>query len=70
MQHFPVSTVTASTPVCSLLELFQADVDEFCQYYGRRDAALCFPDFQRRQPQRQDSNYLEDEKPEDISRWV
>uniref|UniRef100_A0A674PRR0 Hedgehog-interacting protein n=1 Tax=Takifugu rubripes TaxID=31033 RepID=A0A674PRR0_TAKRU len=49
-------------------ELFQADVDEFCQYYGRRDASLCFPDFQRKQPQRQDSNYLEDEKLEDISR--
>ncbi|XP_019956883.1 hedgehog-interacting protein isoform X2 [Paralichthys olivaceus] len=49
-------------------ELFQADVDEFCQYYGRRDASLCFPDFQRKQPQGQDSNYLGDEKLEDISR--
>uniref|UniRef100_A0A672Z1C8 Hedgehog-interacting protein n=1 Tax=Sphaeramia orbicularis TaxID=375764 RepID=A0A672Z1C8_9TELE len=49
-------------------ELFQADVDEFCQYYGRRDASLCFPDFQRKQPQGQDSNYLGDEKIEDISR--
>lgn len=45
-----------------LLELFQADVDEFCQYYGRRDASLCFPDFQRKQLQGQDSNFLEDEK--------
>lgn len=56
--------------MCSLLELFQADVDEFCQYYGRRDGTLCFPDFQRKPPQRQDSNYLEDEKPEDINRFV
>lgn len=47
-----------------LLELFQADVDEFCQYYGRRDAGLCFPDFQRKQPQ--DSNYFG----EDINRCV
>ncbi|KAG8014700.1 Hedgehog-interacting protein [Nibea albiflora] len=49
-------------------ELFQADVDEFCQYYGRRDASLCFPDFQRKQPQGQDSNYLGDEIIEDINR--
>lgn len=35
-------------------ELFQADVDEFCQYYSRTDGGLCFPDFQRRP----DSNYL------------
>uniref|UniRef100_A0A3Q2YN30 Hedgehog-interacting protein n=1 Tax=Hippocampus comes TaxID=109280 RepID=A0A3Q2YN30_HIPCM len=49
-------------------ELFQADVDEFCQYYGRRDGGLCFPDFQRKQAQGQDSNYLGDEKMEDISR--
>ncbi|XP_035515657.1 hedgehog-interacting protein [Morone saxatilis] len=49
-------------------ELFQADVDEFCQYYGRRDASLCFPDFQRKQPQGQDSNYLGDEKIEDMRR--
>lgn len=53
-----------------LLELFQADVDEFCQYYGRRGSGLCFPDFQRRQLLGQDSNYLEDEKIEDISRFV
>lgn len=53
-----------------LLELFQADVDEFCQYYGRRDANQCFPDFHRKQPQAQDSNYLGDEKIEDISRFV
>lgn len=53
-----------------LLELFQADVDEFCQYYGRRDASQCFPDFHRKQPQAQDSNYLGDEKIEDISRFV
>ncbi|XP_074520779.1 hedgehog-interacting protein isoform X1 [Halichoeres trimaculatus] len=49
-------------------ELFQADVDEFCQYYGRRDASPCFPDFQRKQPQGPDSNYLGDEKIEDINR--
>ncbi|KAM3864799.1 hedgehog-interacting protein [Diretmus argenteus] len=49
-------------------ELFQADVDEFCQYYGRRDGSPCFPDFQRKQPRGQDSNYLGDEKIEDISR--
>lgn len=49
-------------------ELFQADVDEFCQYYGRRDGNLCFPDFQRKQPRGQDSNYLGDEKIEDINR--
>uniref|UniRef100_H3DK23 Hedgehog-interacting protein n=1 Tax=Tetraodon nigroviridis TaxID=99883 RepID=H3DK23_TETNG len=48
-------------------ELFQADVDEFCQYYGRRDGTLCFPDFQRKRRDKI-SNYLEDEKPEDISR--
>lgn len=60
-------------PFLSLLcfvELFQADVDEFCQYYGRRDASPCFPDFQRKQPRGQDSNYLGDEKIEDISRFV
>uniref|UniRef100_A0A8C7LUG0 EGF-like domain-containing protein n=1 Tax=Oncorhynchus mykiss TaxID=8022 RepID=A0A8C7LUG0_ONCMY len=49
-------------------ELFQADVDEFCQYYGRRDGGLCFPDFQRKQTRGQDSNYLGDEKVEDINR--
>uniref|UniRef100_A0A8C6KKN2 Hedgehog-interacting protein n=1 Tax=Nothobranchius furzeri TaxID=105023 RepID=A0A8C6KKN2_NOTFU len=49
-------------------ELFQADVDEFCQYYGRKGSGLCFPDFLRRQLVGQDSNYLEDEKTEDISR--
>ncbi|XP_056591673.1 hedgehog-interacting protein [Triplophysa dalaica] len=48
-------------------ELFQADVDEFCQYYGRRDGGLCFPDFQRKQLGR-DSNYLLDEKIEAINR--
>lgn len=47
-------------------ELFQADVDEFCQYYGRRDSSLCFPDFQRKPLHGQDSNYLGDEKIEDI----
>ena len=51
-------------------ELFQADVDEFCQYYGRRDGGLCFPDFQRKQTRGQDSNYLGDEKVEDINRFV
>uniref|UniRef100_A0A673XUW7 Hedgehog interacting protein n=1 Tax=Salmo trutta TaxID=8032 RepID=A0A673XUW7_SALTR len=49
-------------------ELFQADVDEFCQYYGRRDGGLCFPDFHRKQTRGQDSNYLGDEKVEDINR--
>ncbi|XP_078799840.1 hedgehog-interacting protein-like [Oryzias latipes] len=49
-------------------ELFQADVDEFCQYYGRRGAGLCFPDFQRRQLLGQDSNYLEDEKIDGLNR--
>ncbi|KAG1937789.1 hedgehog-interacting protein isoform X1 [Pimephales promelas] len=48
-------------------ELFQADVDEFCQYYGRKDGGLCFPDFHRKQL-RQDSNYLLDEKIEGINR--
>ncbi|XP_041937361.1 hedgehog-interacting protein [Alosa sapidissima] len=45
-------------------ELFQADVDEFCQYYSRRDGGLCFPDFHR--GRRTDSNYLGDDKTEDI----
>ncbi|XP_056442308.1 hedgehog-interacting protein [Gadus chalcogrammus] len=50
-------------------ELFQADVDEFCQYYGRRDGGACFPDYQRKPPLRgQESNYLGDEKIEEISR--
>lgn len=53
-----------------LIELFQADVDEFCQYYGRRGAGLCFPDFQRRQLLGQDSNYLEDEKIDGLNRFV
>ncbi|XP_016336180.1 hedgehog-interacting protein-like [Sinocyclocheilus anshuiensis] len=48
-------------------ELFQADVDEFCQYYGRKDGGLCFPDFHRKQLRR-DSNYLLDEKIEVINR--
>ncbi|XP_028833228.1 hedgehog-interacting protein [Denticeps clupeoides] len=48
-------------------ELFQADVKEFCQYYSRRDAGLCFPDFQQKQTRGQDSNYLTDEKIEDIN---
>ncbi|NP_001073481.1 hedgehog-interacting protein precursor [Danio rerio] len=48
-------------------ELFQADVDEFCQYYGRMDGGLCFPDFHRKQLRR-DSNYLLDEKTEAINR--
>lgn len=47
-------------------ELFQADVDEFCQYYSRRDGGLCFPDFQR--GRRPDSNYLGDDKIEDLNR--
>lgn len=49
-------------------ELFQADVDEFCQYYSRRDGGLCFPDFQR--GRRPDSNYLGDDKIEDLNRFV
>ncbi|ROL42597.1 Hedgehog-interacting protein [Anabarilius grahami] len=49
------------------VELFQADVDEFCQYYGRKDGGLCFPDFHRKQLRR-DSNYLLDEKIEVINR--
>ncbi|XP_066574515.1 hedgehog-interacting protein [Amia ocellicauda] len=53
-------------------ELFQADVDEFCQYYGRRDNSLCFPDFPRKQSRGPASNYLDPmedyEKVEDISR--
>ncbi|XP_051558883.1 hedgehog-interacting protein-like [Myxocyprinus asiaticus] len=48
-------------------ELFQADVDEFCQYYGRRDGGLCFPDFQRKQLRR-DSNYLLDDNMEVTNR--
>lgn len=51
------------------LELFQADVDEFCQYYGRKDGGLCFPDFHRKQLRR-DSNYLLDEKIEVINRYI
>ncbi|KAM9477999.1 hedgehog-interacting protein [Clarias gariepinus] len=43
-------------------ELFQADVDEFCQYYGRRNGGLCFPDFHRKLLRGQDSNYLGDER--------
>ncbi|XP_030643547.1 hedgehog-interacting protein isoform X2 [Chanos chanos] len=49
-------------------ELFQADVDEFCQYYGGKDDALCFPDFHRKQPRGPDSNYLGEEKIEEINR--
>ncbi|XP_062851350.1 hedgehog-interacting protein [Trichomycterus rosablanca] len=49
-------------------ELFQADVDEFCQYYGRRDGGLCFPDFHRNIPRGQESNYLGDERIEVINR--
>ncbi|XP_023655230.1 hedgehog-interacting protein [Paramormyrops kingsleyae] len=51
-------------------ELFQADVDEFCQYYGRRDNGLCFPDFHRQQTRGPTTNYLdlEDEKLENINR--
>ncbi|XP_017556919.1 hedgehog-interacting protein [Pygocentrus nattereri] len=49
-------------------ELFQADVDEFCQYYGRRDGGLCFPDFHQKLPRGQDSNYLGDEKIDAINR--
>ncbi|TRY54794.1 hypothetical protein DNTS_001765 [Danionella cerebrum] len=48
-------------------ELFQADVDEFCQYYGRKDGGLCFPDFHRKDLRR-DSNYLSDEKIEGVNR--
>ncbi|XP_076831761.1 hedgehog-interacting protein isoform X2 [Brachyhypopomus gauderio] len=49
-------------------ELFQADVDEFCQYYGRSDGGLCFPDFQPQLPHGQNSNYLGDERIEAINR--
>uniref|UniRef100_W5MR80 Hedgehog-interacting protein n=1 Tax=Lepisosteus oculatus TaxID=7918 RepID=W5MR80_LEPOC len=53
-------------------ELFQADVDEFCQYYGRRESSLCFPDFPRKQVRGPASNYLDQmedyEKVEDIDR--
>uniref|UniRef100_A0A8B9HIP0 Hedgehog-interacting protein n=1 Tax=Astyanax mexicanus TaxID=7994 RepID=A0A8B9HIP0_ASTMX len=49
-------------------ELFQADVDEFCQYYGRRDGGMCFPDFHQKLPRGQDSNYLGDERIEAINR--
>uniref|UniRef100_A0A8C9VVP2 Hedgehog-interacting protein n=1 Tax=Scleropages formosus TaxID=113540 RepID=A0A8C9VVP2_SCLFO len=50
--------------------LFQADVDEFCQYYGRRDSGLCFPDFHRKQTRGPATNYLdlEDENMENINR--
>ncbi|KAG9275691.1 hedgehog-interacting protein isoform X1 [Astyanax mexicanus] len=50
-------------------ELFQADVDEFCQYYGRRDGGMCFPDFHQKLPRGQDSNYLGDERIEAINRY-
>ena len=63
-------TLSICLSLFCLLELFQADVDEFCQYYGRRDGGLCFPDFQRKPPRSQESNYLGDEKIEDISRFV
>lgn len=53
--------------VC-VAELFQADVDEFCQFYSRKDEGLCFPDFQR--VRRTDSNYLGDENIEDMNRSV
>ncbi|KAJ8262164.1 hypothetical protein GJAV_G00163230 [Gymnothorax javanicus] len=52
-------------------ELFQADVDEFCLYYGRRDSGLCFPDFHKKQMRGPASNYLdldEYEKMEDLTR--
>ncbi|KAF7710100.1 hedgehog-interacting protein [Silurus meridionalis] len=49
-------------------ELFQADVDEFCQYYGRRNGGLCFPDFHRKLLRGQDSNYLGDERIEVTNR--
>ncbi|KAK3572585.1 hypothetical protein QTP86_000411 [Hemibagrus guttatus] len=48
-------------------ELFQADIDEFCQYYGRRNGGLCFPDFHRKLLRGQDSNYLGDERIEAIN---
>lgn len=63
--------VRLSAVVClCLVELFQADVDEFCQYYGRRDGGLCFPDFHQKLPRGQDSNYLGDERIEAINRYV
>ncbi|XP_048827556.1 hedgehog-interacting protein-like isoform X1 [Brienomyrus brachyistius] len=40
-------------------ELFQADVDEFCQYYGTEGNGLCFPDFHRRRTRGPSSNYLD-----------
>ncbi|XP_039606134.1 hedgehog-interacting protein [Polypterus senegalus] len=53
-------------------ELFQADVDEFCLYYGRRDGGLCFPDFPRKQVRGPASNYLDQmedyEKAEEMNR--
>uniref|UniRef100_A0A8C9STJ8 Hedgehog-interacting protein n=1 Tax=Scleropages formosus TaxID=113540 RepID=A0A8C9STJ8_SCLFO len=53
-------------------KLFQADVDEFCQYYGGREHSLCFPDFHRKQTRGPTSNYLdlmEDyENKEDVKR--
>lgn len=48
-------------------------MDEFCQYYGRRDSGLCFPDFHRKLTRGPASNYLdldEYEKIEDINRFV
>ncbi|KAK6493179.1 hedgehog-interacting protein-like [Huso huso] len=53
-------------------ELFQADVDEFCLYFGRRDSGLCFPDFPRKQVRGPASNYLDQmedyEKVEEMNR--
>ncbi|KAL4618158.1 hedgehog-interacting protein-like [Arapaima gigas] len=55
-----------------LPELFQANVDKFCQYYGGGQHNLCFPDFHRKQTRGPTSNYLdllEDyEDREDINR--
>lgn len=59
---------------CLSLELFQADVDEFCQYYGTGGNSLCFPDFHRRQTRGPSSNYLDltddYEQKEDFNRFI
>lgn len=52
--------------------LLQTTADEFCFYYARKDAGLCFPDFPRKQVRGPASNYLDQmedyEKVEEISR--
>ena len=50
--------VLMSLPTCLFKGLLQTTADEFCFYYARKDAGLCFPDFPRKQVRGPASNYL------------